>query len=121
MVALRAEMKHILRKAAFDNAARDIAGTGDGVIGIVRHVQPVKNALHGEPGPRRIGNQNNRAAALAKFHQRLARLLERRNAVVHDTPDIAEQHVVVTRQRLKMRDDIGQDLKTSARRSARGA
>ena len=117
MVAFRAEMKDVVAEPAFDNAAGDVAGTRDRIISIVRHAEPVENALHGNAGPRRIGNEDDGAAARAKPRQRLAGRAIGGNAVMDDAPDVGQQHVVGLRQRFEMFEKIGQRVDTSARRA----
>ena len=87
-----------------DHGAGDIARGHDGVIGLARHMQPLELARHLFARARRIGDQDDHAAARARAHQRVAGVREGGDAVVHDAPDVAQHHVVVGRQRGKLRD-----------------
>src|SRR5271155_2881151 len=101
-------MKHALARSRLDDAAGDIAGTHDGVITIVRHLEAVEHALHRRTWPRRVGDEDHRAAADAKARERVAGFRKGGDAVVHDSPDVAKKHVVIARERSKSFDDFWQ-------------
>ena len=78
-------MKYPFTRPGLDDAAGDIAGTHDGVIAIVRHVEAVEHALHRSARPRCVGDKDHRPAAGAKARQRVAGFRKGRNAVVYNS------------------------------------
>ena len=100
-------MKHGLCKPGLDDPARHVARACDRIIGLTGDFQTVKYARHRIPRTRRIGDQDRGAAAGPKPHQRVAGCGKSLDAIVHDTPDIAEHDVVVARERFEMFDEIG--------------
>jgi hypothetical protein len=59
-------MKETLARTFNHDTARHVSGTDDPVIGLGRHAEPAKLPFHKCPGPRRIGDQDHRAAAGAE-------------------------------------------------------
>ena len=74
------------------------------------HAQPVKYRLHRRPRARRVGDEDHRAALGAKTDQRVAGLWKSRDAIVHHAPKVAEQHVVIARERGEAFDNVRQGL-----------
>ena len=101
-------MKHAFAAPALDDAAGDVAGRGDRVIGVMRHAEAVENLPYGGAGPRRIGDEDHGTAAGAKARERRAGGGESRDTVVHHAPDVAQEHVIAARQRRKSINDGGQ-------------
>src|SRR6202021_3508479 len=101
-VALWTEMKHALRQSCFDNAVGDVTGTRNRVVRSVRHGKTIEDASDVRARARRVGDQDDRAAPAAKARKRIAGLREGGDAVVHDAPDVAQQDVIVARERTKL-------------------
>ena len=67
----------------FNDAAGHVAGAGDRVIGVARHVETVENSSARRARPRRVGDQDHRAALAresARAHRRPRRRRRRRCA-----------------------------------------
>ncbi len=92
-VALRADPEHFAAGVIGHEMPGQIAGTDDGVVGIVGNFKLAQLPLHRVGGPRRVGNQDDGAAALAKMMQRLAGFGERHQPVVNHAPDIGEHDI----------------------------
>ena len=93
IVALRAEPEHLLAGMVGDEMPGQVAGTDDGVIDVVGDAELAQLPLHGIRRPRRVGDQDDGAALLAKGVQRLAGFGKRLQPVVHHAPDVAEHDV----------------------------
>ena len=71
-VALRTDPEHLLAGVVGDEVPGQVAGTDDRVIGLVGDAELAQLPLHGIGRPRRVGDQDDGAAALAIGVQRLA-------------------------------------------------
>ena len=70
-----------------------VAGRDDRIIDIVGDAELVQLPLHGIGRPRRIGDEDDGAAALAIGVQRRAGFGKRFEPVMHHAPDIGEDHL----------------------------
>jgi hypothetical protein len=70
--------------------ARQVAGTDDGVIGLVGNAELAQLPLHRVGRPWRVGDEDHRAAAAAKIVQRLAGFGKRLEPVMDHAPDVGE-------------------------------
>ena len=96
-IALRADMEDGAA-ARRDLGARHVARGGDAVIGVGGNAQLVELPRHPFRRPRRIGDENDGAAVAAKPRQRVARVGEGGDAVMHHAPDVAQHDVVARRE-----------------------
>ena len=101
-------MEHAFAQSCLDDAAGDVAGTHDGIIGVARHAEPIEYPLHRRARPRRVGDQDHRATLGAKARERIASRRKGGNTVVHHAPDVAKKDVIVARERGKLFDDVRQ-------------
>jgi hypothetical protein len=110
MVARRTNVAQALAAAARDDLAGDVAGRHDAVIGLRRHAQMRDLADYRRARTRRIGDEHHRLALRADPHQRVAGGGKRHFAVMHDAPDVAQEHVIGGRDGREMRDQIWQGM-----------
>ena len=73
-----------------DEVPGQVAGTDDRVIDIVGDAELAQLPLHGIGRPRRVGDEDDGAAALAIGVQRLAGFGKRFEPVMHHAPDVGE-------------------------------
>lgn len=88
-----------------DHGAGRIARGDDGVISVARNTQLVEHGNDRRRRAWRIGDQHRPAPIPAEGPQRLDRLGKGGNAIVQNTPDIAEDGIVPTGQIGQARDD----------------
>src|SRR3954469_17652270 len=98
-------MMHDLVLALADDAPRQVAGGDDAVVRRARHGEAIELADDGAPRPRRVGDQDRRAAPLTEARQGLAGWREGLDAVVDHAPDVAQDHVIAGRDLLEARDE----------------
>ncbi len=106
-ISRRADMRDPFARPLDDQRAGDVAGAHDRVVAVTRHLEAVDELLHELARARRIGDQHDGAATFAELAQRIARVRSRRDAVVHDAPDVRQQHVVVRRNGREMAAEAG--------------
>src|SRR5262245_28362028 len=70
-------------------------------------MQAVELARHLLAWTGRIRDEDNRRALRPRTHQRVASVQMDCKTVVHDSPDIAQEHVVAGCERGKLRDQLG--------------
>ena len=89
-VPLRTDPEDLLAGMVGDEIPGQVAGTDDGVVGFVGDAELAQLALHGIGRPRRVGDQDDGAAALAIGVQRLAGFGKGLEPVMHHAPDVGE-------------------------------
>jgi hypothetical protein len=85
-----------------DDTPRHIARRHDGIIADARQAKLIEVVPDNRTWTRRVGDQDDRAASLTKACECVRRLRKRNDAVVHDAPDIAQEHIVAVGQQLEM-------------------
>ena len=98
-VAVRAEMEDPARTFG-DQAARDVAGGDDAIIGIVRHADGAHLGDDVAAAARRIGDEHDSQPRRPRPRQRRGRFGKMRLAIVHHSPHVAQQRRIAPRQRL---------------------
>ncbi len=76
-----------------DEVPGQVAGTDDRIVGFVGDAELAQLALHGVGRPRRVGDEDDGAAALAVGVQRLAGFGKGFEPVMHHAPDVGEDHL----------------------------
>ncbi len=108
-IPLGADVEHARSGARGDERAGDVARTHDAVVGRARHAQPVERLTrHPLARPRRVGDEHDRAAALAEARECIASIGRGGDAVVDDAPDVAQHDVVVAGERGEVRGERGE-------------
>jgi hypothetical protein len=97
-VAVGTEMQQSCARPFFDGDAGDVAGGDDRVISVVGNLQGAELLADRPVRTRRVGDEHDPAAAGTESAERLDGARKRCDAVVEDTPDIAEKRIVRFRQ-----------------------
>ena len=93
IVAFGPEPEYLPSGMVGDVVTGQIARGDDGVIGVVGDVELLQLPLHGIGRPRRVGDEDDGAAALAVGVQCFAGFGKGFQAVMHHAPDIGEDHL----------------------------
>ena len=78
---------------AGDKISGEVAGTDDGIVGLVSDVELAQLPLHRIRRSRRVGNQDDGAALAAEVLEGFAGFGKGDETVMYDAPDVAEQHI----------------------------
>ena len=104
-VPIGAEMVQQAKPLRGDVRAHQVARGDDCIPRIPAHRLLVEKPDDALAGQRRVGEQDDGAAACPETGKRFSRCRKGKPAVVHHAPDVADEHVVALEQRRGMGDD----------------